>query len=219
MDSTVVFENTPKVPIDSFLDELSFEFTDAPYGLLEHYVKRTVQRMCERANVMRRTAVIHTQGNVHNYLLEPPDDTVVIAVMSIALAGHKFIPPKFARTNVAVWDCDCCACLGRPNMIHVEGHEILFSHPHSCDEWVVNMSVKPTLDACEVDEAFATDYAPIVIDGVRAALYAVNDKPWSSANKAQYYEASFASECATASVERMLGHQRGSFRAKRQRAF
>ncbi len=219
MDSTVVFENTPKATVDSFLDELSFEFTDAPYGLLEHYIRRVVMDMCERANILRRVAHIYTQSNIHNYLLEPPDDVHVIAVMSVALGHHVFVPAKFARTNVPVWECDC-SCLGHGmNFIHCNGAEINFTHPHSGDDWVVNMSVKPKPDACEFDTSLLYDYAPTVIDGVRAELYGQSDKPWSSVQRAALAEQAYKSGCATIAVDRMLNGQRGTFRAKRGRAF
>ena len=40
--ANVVFENTPKLPLDEFIDALAFEFTDAPYGLLEESLKRSI---------------------------------------------------------------------------------------------------------------------------------------------------------------------------------
>lgn len=219
MDSTVVFENTPKTELTSFLDELTFEFTDAPYGMLEHYIRRVVLDMCERTNMLRRTATIRTRSNIHNYLLEPPDDVQVIAIISVALGKHIFVPAKYARTNVAVWECDC-SCLGHHmNFIHCNGPEINFSHPHSGDEWVVNMSVKPRADACEFDSALVSNYASTVIDGVRAELYGQSDKPWSSVQRAALAEQAYKSGCATIAVDKMLNGQRGSFRAKRGRAF
>lgn len=219
MDSTVVFENTPKADITSFLDELSFEFTDAPYGLLEHYIRRVVSDMCDRANIMRRTAHIHTQSNVRNYLLEPPDDTIVVAVMSLALGSHIFVPHKTVRTNVPVWECDC-SCLGRGvNFVHCNGAEIVFSRPHTGDDWIVNMSVKPRYDGCDFDASILNSYASVLIDGVRAELYAQSDKPWSSLQRATLAEAAYKRGCATIAVDRMLNGQRGTLRAKRGRAF
>lgn len=219
MDSTVVFDNTPKVAIADFLDELSFEFTDAPYGLLEHCIRRVVMDMCDRANIMRRTAHIYTQAGVHNYLLEPPDDTVVVAIMSVALGSHVFVPAKFSRTNVPVWETDC-SCLGcHKNFIHCNGGEINFSHPHSGDDWIINMSVKPRYDACDLDADILTSHASVLIDGVRAELYAQSDKPWSSLQRATLAQTAYKRGCATIAVDKMLNGQRGTIRANKGRIF
>ena len=82
--ANVVFENTPKLPLDEFIDALAFEFTDAPYGLLEDSLKRSISRIAERTNLLRRTVFLTTESGVHNYLLEPPDCMDVIAICPYA---------------------------------------------------------------------------------------------------------------------------------------
>ena len=222
MPSTIVFENTPKVPIDELLHELEYEFTDAPHDLIAHMALRTIARLCEQTNVLRRTAKITTYSNVENYLLEPPDCMDVIAVMSITEIKNNYCSGPVVRVNAPVFSC-CCG----DNNIYVNKNEIVFSNPSNCAEYLVNMSVKPTRNTCEVDEELLTDYLDAVISGTRATLLNMTDKPWSTSSKspalpmqkAQAAEKEFMLACGSIAVETMLGKQRGAFRAKRQRAF
>ena len=212
----VIFENTPKIPMDAFLDTLSYEFTDAPYGVLENCLKRTVCRMCERTNVLRRVLYIHTQENVHNYLLEPPDCMDVIALMSVGYCQTKFLCSELIRMNRRDLRHGCC-CHG--NTVCVEGNEIIFSNPKNGDVYRVEISVKPGRDSCELDSILLDEYEETVLMGVKAMMFEMSDKPWSSIQRAQLCEQSFLRECAEVAVDVLNGGQRGAYKAKRQRAF
>lgn len=210
--ANIVFENTPKVPISEFLDELAYEFTDAPYGLLEHCLKRVVCRICEQTNILRRTVFLETQCNVHNYILEPPDCMEVIAIMSICYCKSKFLHGPLYRLTSPV--CTCC-CFG--NTVHVDRGEIVFSAPKSGTTFRIELSVKPTHDACEIDSILLNDHADLVVQGVRAMMFSMVDKPWSSLQRSQIEEQAFKLACAEAAVDTMLGQQRGVMRVKKQR--
>lgn len=212
--NNVVFENTPKVSVSEFIDELAYEFTDAPYGLLEHCVKRVVSRICEHTNVLRRRVKLHTQCNVHNYILEAPDCMDVIAVMSICQCCGNALCSKLVRVTSPVCELHCFG----PNTVHIEHNEIVFSAP-SCATYIVEISVKPQHDACEVDSVLLVDHADTVVDGVRAMLCNMADKPWSSVQRAQASEQSFIRGCAAIAVDKLLGNQRGVMNVKRQRVF
>lgn len=212
--ANIVFENTPKVPFDVFYDDLSYEFTDAPYGLLENCVKRTVTRIAERTNMLRRTVFLTTECNVHNYLLEPPDCMDVIAIMSICYCQSKFLHGPLYRLTSPT--CTCC-CFD--NNVSVDHGEIVFSAPKSGTTFKIVMSVKPRRDSCEVDSILEEEHHELVLDGVRSILFAMADKPWSSVQRAQLSEQSFLHGCAEAAVDTMLGNQRGVMRVKRGRVF
>lgn len=212
--ANIVFENTPKVPVSEFLDILAYEFTDAPYGLLEDCLKRTVTRIAERTNIMRRTVYLTTECNVHNYLLEPPDCMEVIAIMSICYCQSKFLHGPLYRLTSPT--CTCC-CFD--NNVSVDHGEIVFSAPKSGTTFRIELSVKPTKDSCELDSILLTDHQELVLDGVRSLLFAMVDKPWSSVQRAQLSEQAFLHGCAEAAVDTMLGNQRGVMRVKRGRIF
>lgn len=214
--ANIVFENTPKVPVSDFLDILSYEFTDAPYGLLENCLKRTVARIAERTNIMRRTVYLTTQCNIHNYLLEPPDCMEVIAIMSICYWKSKFIHgPLYRLTSPR---CACGCCFG-DNEVYVDKGEIVFTAPQSGATFRIELSVKPTKDSCELDSILLTDHEELVLDGVRSLLFAMVDKPWSSVQRAQASEQAFLRGCAEAAVDTLVGNQRGVLKAKHTRIF
>lgn len=215
MDSKVIFENTPKIAVDDLLHELEYNFTDAPHDLLAYCVLQSISRLCEQANVMRRTAEVRTYPNVHNYLLEPPDDVDVIAVMSICETHSKFITPRITRVNAPVCECRCSS----GSTVHINRNELVFSNPMACTAYLVNMSVKPKPNACEVDASLLSDYLPTIIKGAQSILFSMVDKPWSSAQRGLQAEKDFMIDCAGAAVDTLMGRQRGAFVAKRQRAF
>ena len=212
--ANVVFENTPKLPLDEFIDALAFEFTDAPYGLLEDSLKRSISRIAERTNLLRRTVFLTTESGVHNYLLEPPDCMDVIAIMSICeWHGNTMHGPLHRLTAP---QCSCCCS---DNTVYVDRGEIVFSAPKSGTTYRIEISVKPTHDTCEFDSALLNNHEELVLIGARALLYALPDKPWSSLQRAQAYEISLLRGCAEAAVDRMLGNQRGALKAKHTRIF
>ena len=212
--ANIVFENTPKVPVSDLIDDLAYEFTDAPWELLEQCVKRVITRICERTNVLRRTVYLTTECNVHNYLLEPPDCMEVIAIMSICYCRSKFLHGPLYRLTSPT--CTCC-CFD--NNVSVDHGEIVFSAPKSGTTFRLELSVKPTKEACEVDSILLLDHRELIIDGVRSMLCTMVDKPWSSVQRAAASEQAFLRGCAEASVDTMLGGQRGVMRVHRGRVF
>jgi len=210
--SRIVYEVAPKVSISEFLDDLSYEFTDAPYGLLENAVKRAIQRICERSNMLRRTVKIRTECNVHNYLLEPPDCVDVIAVMAIELCCGSHCQREVQRITTPT----CKVCCGGYE-VFVNGNELVFTNPKMDSLFHVELSVKPTRDSCDVDAILVNEHYELVLDGVRSNLCALPNKPWSSVQRAQLAEQSFLRGCAEAAVDTMMGSQRGAMRIKRSR--
>lgn len=215
--ANIVFENTPKVPLSEFLDILAYEFTDASYGLLENCLKRTITRIAERSNIMRRTVFLTTQCGVHNYLLEPPDCMEVIAIMSICYWKSMYMQGPLYRLTSPNCTRGCCFCFG--NTVYVDKGEIVFSAPQSGTTFRIELSVKPTKDSCDLDKILLDDHEELVLDGVRSLLFAMVDKPWSSMQRAQASEQAFLRGCAEAAVDTMLGNQRGVMKAKHTRIF
>ena len=68
------------------------EFPDLPADFLLYQLLQSVIRLCQRANVLRRTAVIKTVPCAMNYVLEPPDCMDVIAVMAVDELCGDHIP-------------------------------------------------------------------------------------------------------------------------------
>lgn len=211
MDETVVFELTPKVPVDDFLPELMFEFPDVPHDALVNYVLRAIDRLCEKANVLRRTAIVHTQRCIKNYLIEPPDCMDVIAIMAVDEGKRGCFPfvklrRMFKAPSTYLVDA-----------VTVERNELIFTRPLDKAEYIVTMSVKPRYDACEVDAILKERFYDTIQAGVKASLCAMAGKNWSNNSHAEYWEKKFLIGAASAAVETLSNKQRGVINAARPR--
>lgn len=221
MPQQIVYEQTPKKDISELLDELQFEFTDAPSELLLHYLQRTVRDFCDRTNAVQRTVRIYPQAGVHNYLIEPADDVDFIAILSVQCTQCRYGNRAVRRVIAPV-----CDLFTDYDTVHVNNNELIFSHPRFGDCWNVIISVMPRLQDMEVDAVLVDRYAPAIIDGVRAELYALQDKPWSSLQRAQsslqraqLCRAQYIQKCCTYSIDGLTEHQRGAIKARGPRAF
>lgn len=212
-DSNVVFEAYPKVPLQEFVPELAFEFTEMPEDGLPFFVLRAISRIARDGNILRRTATIRTQSCVESYILDPPDCMDIVAIMGVRLVrspGCCSGPVRRLTFEPCHIDCGTMSWFEEPNIIH-------FS-PAKCNNvFSVNMSVTPTRHTCEVDKKLLTDYYDLVMYGTKSYLYSMADKPWSSVTRAQEYEQRFLLGIRDASVQTMLGGQRGALKAKHMR--
>lgn len=212
--SEVLYEAVEKVPIGEFLPELEFEFTDAPAAMLEHYVVRTVMRMCDRSNVLRRAIRITPQRHAHNYRLEPIDDVDFHAVMAVGIERSCFCAPRLIRVTGPAMRCQCTPY----SYAYVDHNEIVFTDPRPGDVYRVDISVRPRHNACEIDRVVYDNYMPVLVEGVRAALCSMADKPWSSWERSQLAERNFIQGCCGIALDTMMGRQRGALRIKPPRA-
>lgn len=214
MPSNVVFEAYPKVPIQEFIPELAFEFTEMPEDAFAHFILRAINKLARDGKVLRRSAVIEGQQCVETYLLEPEDCTELVAVLSVCRgrAGCGCAPVSLPRLTGApcALPCGTHVWVELPNVLHVQP-------VHCGDVFHVAMCVAPTYDACEVDRILLTNYYDTVMHGVRSYLYAMAGKPWSSAERSTLSETRFIHGIRAAAVETMMGGQRGALRAKRPR--
>ena len=213
LNNTIVYEAYPKVPVQQFIPELSFEFSDMPEDGFAHFVLSAINTFARRSNVLRRKATIRVTQCVDNYLLEPQDCVDIVAIMGIRMlrptCGSRILrltgEPGDVWWGVQSW-------FEAPNVIHITNT--------SCNsEYEVYFSVAPRYDACEVDEILLTQYSEAILAGARAKLYGLGNKPWSSLQRMEYHERLFDKAIRAAAVEALTGGQRGAIKARRPRMF
>lgn len=211
LQASVVFDAYPKVSVREFLPELTFEFTEMPEEGMPHFVLRAINRIARQSNCLRRTATIHTQPCVDNYLLEPQDCMDIVAVMSVCKHGGCGCSDVTRITSEPCHlPCGTMSWFEAPNTIY-------FSNTRHHNVFRVSMSVAPTYETCEVDRILLTNFYDTVLNGTKFYLYSMTDKPWSSVNRAQEYEVRFLQGIRSAALEALTGGQRGMFRTKRPR--
>ena len=215
METEIVYEDAPQVPLTDLLPELEFEFNDAPQGLLAHLMRRTIDRFCNDTNVIRRQCTVRTHECVQNYLMDIPDGVELIAVMRVVLLHSKYCAPDYRRTTVPLErSYGFCACA--PYTVSVRKNELFFDPPAKHASFLIDMSVRPSSNACDVDKSLLA-YEDTLLEGVRAKLYAQTGKPWSSAQRAVASDALFRQGCADAAVDTMMHQQRGAFMSHRRK--
>lgn len=208
----VVYQAVPKVPVDAFFPELAFEFNEVPDEIYANYLLRAVDRMAREGNLLRRKAEIHVQEHVEHYLLEPGDCMDIVAIMKCCLVKSNGCRGPVVRLT----DEPCCISHGLYSW-YEHPNVVWFRPARHNDVFEVEFSVAPTFDACEVDKILFEKYHDVVLSGVRAYLYAISDKPWSSDQKFAMYTEIFQRGIQSASLEMMTGGQRGMIRTKRPR--
>ncbi len=215
VEQHVVYQAVPKTPVDAFLPELAFEFTEVPDEVFANYILRAIDRLAREGNVLRRQAEIHVQERIGNYLLEPPDCMDVVAVMKC-----RAVQANGCCCSAVVRLTDEPACMLQGLYTWYEHPNVIWFKPaRHGDVFEVEFAVAPTFDACEVDSILFEKYHDVVLTGVKSYLYGISGKPWSSDQKFALYTQAFQQGIQSASLETLTGGQRGMLRVKRPRVF
>lgn len=204
----VSFEKVPRVSLEQFFPELQFEFSDLDTGAIPHYLLRAITKLCREANVLRREAVICTERCINNYILEPEDCTDIVAIMSVCKLTNGCCG-EVVRLNgePCRFSCGTTTWFEYPNTI-------FFGSPTDRTSYKVKMSVVPRYDACEVDEILFSKYFDVIMDGVRAYLYTIADKPWSNVQRGAEARQRFELGIRRSATEKLTGNQRGMLRIR-----
>ena len=207
----VVFDKYEKVSIREFEAELLYDFTELPSDAVAHYVLRAINTIATKGNILRRTALIHTQDCVENYILEPPDCMDIVAVMSICqICGSRCGQVQRLTSEPCRLSCGSVTWFDPPNIIYL-------NKPRDRNTYKVVMSVAPTYETCEVDRILLTRHYDLVMSGAKYYLYMMPDKPWSSMDRAASSRELFERGISAAAVDTMMGGQRGVLTVKRPR--
>lgn len=207
----ITYDIYPKVSLNDLLDDLMFDLPDIPDAAAVHLLRRAAIKMCRGGNLARRRATICTQPCVNNYILEPVDCVDVVAVMSTRNLTGSLRGEVTRLTQVpAETPCGMYSWWTPPNEIHFTQVGCEYSYE-------VSFSVAPKFDACEIDADLANKYYELLLLGAKSYAHDLNDKPWTNLSKSRDYTARFLEGIRTASVETMMGGQRGVSRYRKMR--
>jgi hypothetical protein len=208
---TITYEQFPKIALEDILDDLSYEFSHIPVDALEHYVRRAAIIMCRNGDLARQKVIVRTQPNVPNYLLEPSDDSEIVALMDVkAIDG-------------CMWSTQVNRVTARPTRFGVgatvwfEPPNELFIHSDYEGTYAVDFSVAPTRDACEIPAVLYNNYYEVLMSGARYFVHDVADKPWTDKKVSMLHYELFLRGIKNAKIDSLMGFQRGFLQLKRQR--
>ena len=212
----IVHERLATVPVSKFLPELRFEFTDLPDQLFEWALLRTARSLAKDGGIIRRRVIIQTQCGVERYALRSPDGLEVNTILGIKgmsccdclhTVPRSFDPPD-----------GCHSCAREEAWYDDQEQELhLISH---CTPGIyfVSMSVVPADDACELPIEFYDDYIDMLLNGTRAKILRLNNKPWTNFQLADAYMRGVEENLREAIIEVNTHKMRGAVKINFGRA-
>lgn len=215
MQATVVFEPFQEVPLERFLPELRFEFTDLPDPLFKWALIRAARDFAKGSNAIRRRAVLHTQRCVTRYALRSPDGLEICGILGIrgrACCGEHTVVRSFDPPV----DAHCC----RRERAWYDDHDqaLHLQSPYFPGEYFIELAVCPPDDACELPAVLYHEHVDGVLSGARARIYRMGNKPWTNFQLADGYEKHFRETIGEAAVEANTHYMRGGIRMNFGRA-
>ena len=205
----MTFEPFKTVPLEKFLPELRFEFTDLPDALFKYALIRAARTMAQEGNLIRRRAVIYTKPGVTRYALRSPDGLEIHAILgakaSSCCTTDKRLKRHFEPPMGVHYICN-------KDSVWYDEHEEVLHIDLGChyQEVYVTLSVVPPDDACELPAIYFDEYVDMLLEGAKARILRQNNKPWTNLQLANAYEKNFTESIAFAAMETHAHKMRGS---------
>lgn len=206
MPTETLYEATSQVQIADIIADLLFEFPKLDEQAAIHYTRRAAIKIAQDGMVIRRQTTICTQHCVERYRLEPMDCHRIHAILSVCKlhgcnSGHGEIIRMPSR--------DCGFRCGTKTWFE-EPDNFYIHQPCDCGTFEVDFAVVPLNDACALDAVFENKYHDLLILGARSYIYSLGGKPWTNQSMARALQQDFETGISVASVDTMLGGQRGA---------
>lgn len=201
----------PKIPLDDFLVELSFEFSGASPDMLAHYVRAAAIDFAARARVLLREVVIKLEACIPNYLIDIDDCMEVSAVVGVRyFRCGRFDPYRYFDA------CNCCSTCFPLRNITWKLPNIIWVEPPPVEDgsMMLKCYAKPKQDACEIDALFMTEYKDAILHGARYRIYNIRNRAWTSADAARVSQVEFERAIASARSDKLMAGRKGPLRVK-----
>lgn len=207
----VVFEAFKSKPVNSFFEELRFEFPNLPEPLFQYYLVKTARHLASEGALIRRRAVIHADQCVTRYRLESPDGAEINSILAMyavpcgACCGHQvirsFTPPEGA------------CCCGREIAWYDDIERVLHIHsPYTFGKYFVSLSVIPSRNACELPAELYDDYLETLLLGTKANILLIQGRPWTNLQLGQGFYNEYLSRINSDGLEVATHKMRGGIK-------
>lgn len=211
------------VGLDRFLPELLLGASQCPSDIAASYIRQAAIDLCEQSNVLRRKIIVEAQAGVGDYLLEPPDCTRTNKIVEVCdHLGNTYLRDIKARCEApcAVTCVDAC---GNGEWFPMQRMRVWFDQPNVLNVrplprfdvdlgYVIEISVIPDRDACELDEILYQRYAPTIVSGALAYLQLQANQPWTNPALARVNKDQFKVGSARALGDVLVGAAGASHR-------
>ena len=80
-ETQIIYEPFKTRPLDSFLEELRFEYPTLPAQLFQFYLLKAARNMARQGNLIRRRAAVNLEPCITRYRLESPDGLEICGIL------------------------------------------------------------------------------------------------------------------------------------------
>lgn len=210
-ETQIIYEPFETRPLDSFLEELRFEYPTLPVQLFQFYLLKAARSMSRQGNLIRRRAVINLESCVTRYRLESPDGLEICGILRSYIIPSGCCGGHDARETFTLPQ-SLCPC-GREVVWYDDLEKLLHvKHANAPGRLLMELAVMPGQKACELPAVLYTDWLDTLLMGVRAYVMLIPARPWTNVQMGRAYMNEFEKRITAAAVETATHKMRGSVR-------
>lgn len=208
-ETQIIYEPFETRPLDSFLEELRFEYPTLPVQLFQFYLLKAARSMSRQGNLIRRRAVINLEPCVTRYCLESPDGLEICGILRSYIIPSGCCGGHDARETFTLPQ-GLCPC-GREVVWYDDLEKVLHvKHANAPGRLLMELAVMPGQKACELPAVLYTDWLDTLLMGVRAYVMLIPARPWTNVQMGRAYMNEFEKRITAAAVETATHKMRGS---------
>ena len=208
-ETQIIYEPFKTRPLDSFLEELRFEYPTLPAQLFQFYLLKAARNMARQGNLIRRRAAVNLEPCITRFRLESPDGLEICGILRSYIIPCGCCGGHDARETFTLPQ-GCTPC-GREIVWYDDLEKVLHvRHPNSPGRLLAELAVMPGQDACELPDVLYTDWLDTLLMGVRAYIMLIPARPWTNIQMGRAYMTEFEKRTSAAAMETATHKMRGS---------
>lgn len=207
------------VPYTNLYDEVLPDVPGVTPAVALNAIRNACIEFCSKSNIwVVDHDPIASIADEPVYQFEPPNGTVVSSVVVARFAGFELDPATQGELSEEYGDWQSKS--GTPEYFIQENSEELILCPKPiaavADALKMKVSLKPSRKSTGIEGWIVESYQEELAHGAKAKLFAMNKKPWSSAELAGFHLSAFEAAIAAAKMAAAKSLGRGKLRTKPQ---
>ena len=192
--------------IEELIGRVLLESADIPDLVAHNALVDTAREFCRDALAWRETYTLAVDPNALLVWLPLPTDASIRAVTACRWNDTVLTPTSEEQVHRA----PSRPVTGTPEVyVQASGQELKLLPRPASGTLIVRAVLQPTLSAQELPDRLVDDWSEALINGAKARLLMVRDKPWSNARLAAPLYQAFLADKARAKSMAAEGHQVG----------
>ena len=164
--------------------------------------------MAREGNLIRRKAVISLQHCVTRYRLESPDGLELCGILRTYILPEGCCDGQDLRRTFTQPE-QICPC--KRGIVWYDDLEKVLHVKHNLThgDLLIELSVMPSTDSCELPETLYSDWLDVLLMGTRAYIMLIPGRPWTNVQLGRAYMQEFEARIKKAAVETATHKMRG----------